>query len=231
MVKCTICNYGFGLAVNNLSCPACNLIGGCVECKSASLCTKCEVGFYLKNDNTCGWCMASCLTCGNASSCLSCQDGYVNDTTSCVLCESKINGCSKCIAGTVTTFNCTYCQLGYYLNMADSQCYICHSNITGCHTCNDSLTCTACLDKYFLDTTGGSNSCKKCVSALFGCQICNSSLVCLSCEDSYYLDVTSLKCFFCSSNIPGCMHCNNNTVCSQCESGYFLSPGNVCNLC
>lgn len=56
VIKCSQCNYGFGLASNSLSCPACNLIKGCIECKSATACTKCEIGYFLKNDNTCGLC-------------------------------------------------------------------------------------------------------------------------------------------------------------------------------
>ncbi len=126
VMKCSLCSFGFGLAANSLTCPACNLLYGCIECKSASLCTKCEIGFYLKNDNTCGLCAANCLTCNAALTCLACKDGYVSDGTGCVLCESKIEGCSKCIKDTATTFNCTYCQMGFLLSGVDKKCHICH---------------------------------------------------------------------------------------------------------
>lgn len=57
----------------NLSCLECNTIYGCIECVSSSKCTKCEIGFYLKGDNTCGLCDKKCLTCENGLNCLSCQ--------------------------------------------------------------------------------------------------------------------------------------------------------------
>lgn len=125
-VKCSLCNYGFGLAATNLTCPTCMSIGGCIECKSATLCTKCEIGFYLKTDSTCGLCKENCLTCDNALTCLSCRDGFVNDTGACVLCETKIMGCSRCVVDTATTYNCSYCQMGYFLDSATEQCLICN---------------------------------------------------------------------------------------------------------
>lgn len=51
--------------------------------------------------------------------------------------------------------------------------------MSGCYTCNDSTTCTGCLDKYYIDVA--THSCKKCVSNLAGCQLCNSSSICIAC--------------------------------------------------
>jgi len=134
---------------------------------------------------TCDLCLSKCMTCNNALTCLTCSEGYVMDSANCVLCETKLDGCSKCILNTVTTFNCTYCQVGNYLKTTDKKCYICNDAISGCYTCNDSSTCTSCLDKYFLNLL--TYKCDKCSKQLPGCQLCNSSSICISCADSYFL--------------------------------------------
>lgn len=67
------CRDGYWKDETNKQCPACKK--GCSKCISATNCSHCTLGYFLKGVN-CLACIQGCEKCNNTSSCSKCYDTY-----------------------------------------------------------------------------------------------------------------------------------------------------------
>ena len=111
----------------------------CVSCSSASVCSSCQSGFYLRADN---FCYSTCL------------DGffYNNETNTCYNCSLNCTLCfspSFCMACSAFYYltpnnscvDSTACPIRYYPNNDTNICELC---LYDCLTCADNVTCSSC---------------------------------------------------------------------------------------
>ena len=130
---CTKCEDGYYLYGTN--CYQC--LSSCVECSSASLCTKCKQGKY---GTTCeNTCESTCADCISADQCTECIPGRHGS-----LCQLYCPLGCKDIMCEQTSGMCTEgCRNGYYpsginCNQCPDQCTYC-SNGTYCTACSPGL--------------------------------------------------------------------------------------------
>lgn len=122
----------------NGACSPC--LSGCKSCDSASQCTSCEDGKYLKDKTTC------IPTCG---------DGYVTDIKNkiCVKCTSNCKECKVDDPNYCTACSSTYalfqgtcrteCPDGTFKNVTTGTCNPC--SVTNCAKCPTGTTCNSTL--------------------------------------------------------------------------------------
>lgn len=158
------CEVGYFLDVDDNTCLKCSdTVTDCLDCQVATVnlgaddvssCDRCEQGFVLKNDGTCGaWgscdpneyagvdgicttCPTNCATCDDADTC-----------TSCVATYSIVDGLDTCENATPD---------GYYLDAGTSKYMACSSN---CLVCTDISTCTTCNAGFSLSSGLCVNAC------------------------------------------------------------------------
>ncbi|KAL5017432.1 hypothetical protein ScPMuIL_007021 [Solemya velum] len=114
----------------------------CMLCFDATLCQRCEPGWYMeitRSRNQCANCPDHCEVCNNMDDCTTCQDGWVGPRCQCS--ENCDGGLQKCDQN---TGRCTAgCVQNYYGDSCDIQC-------DACLTCNQSTgVCTSCRPGYF----------------------------------------------------------------------------------
>ena len=154
--------------------------------------------------------------------------------------NNTITQCASCGLTTVSpNLNniCTSCQTGFYLSYY-SKCFSC---AVGCAVCQNqsSLTCSACLDGYYLINT----QCLSCsqstpltisglsYSGITGCAICNAPTsdvipTCSQCGSGYLISGNS-----CTACPSGCAICSSNIICTTCSVGFTLLANGLCSSC
>ena len=191
------------------SCVACSLaIANCQFCTKNTAqqltCSVCLTGGLL--NGTCQNCSAisgctSCQVISNQLRCVTCTTGmvYYSVQNSCVACQ--INNCSSCTVNSSGFFNCSSCNVGYYLS--NNVCLLCASAIQYCSSCltnaNNEVVCASCASSVMYPSN------KACVvnCTLAGqptCQTCNITAItngittCSSCIAGYYLNTATQLC-------------------------------------
>jgi cysteine-rich repeat protein len=215
------CPNNFYVDVTN-TCISCSL--NCNTCASATVCLRCENGFFLSG-GLCVACQASCSKCiTSASNCLECSSVLL-------LAQS-----GSCVAS---------CSPGYYL--ADRTCLTCP---TGCALCTSPIICTSCSPGYLSQNQECKTNCDigYYKNTLTSCSPCNNKCracagdasTCISCPDLFYLE--NNLCLACKEP---CLTCSSSTDCltciepqielykkcvNKCPDGHFSFDGH-CQLC
>ncbi|KRX02881.1 WD40-repeat-containing domain [Pseudocohnilembus persalinus] len=242
--NCLSCMEQFYLDGSD-TCQSCDL--NCFECYGplSNNCISCNDQFYLEaTTETCEPCDVGCLQCSSSSNnCSSCDTGY---TLSGNECQVQLNTCndSNCVNCPTNNAICVECQFGYYSD--GENCQICGSGCTDCE--QNANHCTACIDKYYVDTTD--YQCKWDGTCYHLCTTCGSEKYhnCNSCIDGYFLYFNRVcldcdyTCLTCNGGLPQhCLTCDevnytyNNGNCipiisPTCSDGFF-DNGGVCEAC
>ncbi|KAL4495395.1 hypothetical protein ABPG73_022440 [Tetrahymena malaccensis] len=188
----------------------------CLSCTSLNDCTKCENGYYYKNQ-ICNKCDDNCLSCTDKYQCNSCASNY-----------------------TLYDGLCFNCEEGNYLDKAKKSCQNCHSKCKSCYgqAETECIKCAnpnqffdqnnycvdKCQDGYIKNPT--TNKCQKC----FYLQQNSVASVCmLQCPDSFYSDSNNV-CQKCGTN---CKHCENSQICNIClpKFSFQSDTQRVCTTC
>lgn len=99
------------IAVVNTQCPK-----HCLNCMSPTICTNCNIGYYLNFNYTCSTCPLGCLQCVSNNYCVTCLPSYYLNSKSnlCFNCPSQ---CLNCLFNqTTNSSTCTQCIIGTYFN-------------------------------------------------------------------------------------------------------------------
>lgn len=138
-----------------MTCITCGeLISGCTQCLSSSICQNCSNGYYLINNycTECRMAINNCFTCGFINvnlTCSSCLSGYyLGLNFICFSCNSTLQFCSSC---TSPTF-CTGCISGYVTNY-NNTCSLCTYLLPNCLYCTPKA-CLKCIDNFILNSYG-----------------------------------------------------------------------------
>lgn len=139
-------------------------MSNCETCADASMCTKCEDGYYLSGDKD--RCLGDCSQ----------EAGTYLDTTFnwCRFCSTAINKCVTCSS----SLFCTKCEEASFLTSDNSKC------IADC--AEDPGT--------WPSSTSGVNQCKKCSSSINFCARCTTGSLCDECMASYFLKTDFKAC-------------------------------------
>lgn len=208
---CTVCNNGYYLQPNSMTCDATcpqnyfpdSTSNTCKPCDSActictgstpSSCSACQPGLYLLQAGTS--CLTSCPTTFK-------NRGYWTDTLH-YICSPCDDSCSTCTGP--TNADCLACNKGYYLSSTSNACLPCSE---GCATCTSSSSeaCTSCFQGFYMQPT--SNSCR------------------VNCpEAGYWPNPSDNKCAQCN---PACTQCTGPeaTSCQTCSPGFFKQPSST----
>ena len=213
---CTACSSpdsaGSQGAPKTTTCSACSnsKIVKTAKDKTTSCVTEEEcastAGFFVKGSGgskACEACDSTCKTCsGAATQCTSCKEGNTpylkktdnSQTGTCV----DANGCSS--------------DNTYYADDAAKTCKSCAEGVSNCKTCTkessgNTVTCSACLEGFFIETVAGSGTpSKKCTAcADSNCAVCTTPGTgkCSECRDGYTLDSQANTCASSSANRSG----------------------------
>ncbi|KAL4490794.1 hypothetical protein ABPG72_021848 [Tetrahymena utriculariae] len=225
--KCSICNTGYQLSSDFLSCqlPCSSL--NCITCVqgSSTNCSICDSQHSVNpNTNQCisknSCIVVNCQTCATQQplTCSTCSSNFYqnSDSSQCLPCG--VQNCSSCVQNNY--LQCSQCQPSYYLNSDQSQCLPC--GVTNCSQCISSnyLQCQQCVVGYY--QTIDQSQCKLCdVSNCATCQDNNYQL-CKNCQSNYYISADQKSCIACS--VPNCNLCGaNQNQCQTCNNNFYLT--------
>ena len=91
-----------------------------------------------------------------------------------------------------------------------------------------SVTCSTCVDTYYLT---GQGTCDLCSNVLTNCHACSSPTVCTSCSSNKLINGTCQS-SGCDSNILNCLKCANTaSTCTTCVTGFSIVNGNCTVSC
>lgn len=128
----------------------------------------------------------------------------------------------------VTTFKCTKCIDGFYL---DTQKNICKERLLTISNCGeynlDEDLCSKCEENYYINETM-----TKCISfpnGIIGCRLFKDTTTCIGCEKDMYLKNDVCTKIFEDFLIPNCDYYIEETICGECEPNYVLIDGK-CSL-
>ena len=198
----------------------------CLECENGNTCTKCEIGYGLKDDDN---------NCVDIT-----KNEYFLDGFKYKLCSSahELTNCKKCLKNELNIVNCiecsdtTYsiihgeldkCELksnyqnrdDMYTNDEGKNYYPCNNklyhSVDKCIECNNKETCEKCQDGYLI-----SNSNKVCLS--------NNDIL----EKKYFKDPNDNNYYLCSQKMQGCVKCESGNACIECDYLYKLDINDKC---
>ncbi|KAL4481586.1 hypothetical protein ABPG74_007675 [Tetrahymena malaccensis] len=206
---------------------------------STKQCNKCDQTCSAcsgPNNNNCTQCDSSKRLSLTASNTCACPDNqFIDNSTGSVQCSNCNSLCKTCSGPDKN--NCLSC-LNYLFN---NQCYdsqppqtycdsqkICHQCSLGCNSCQDSKTCSDCLENFFL---ASDNTCQQCYP---NCLTCNGNNPnqCLTCQNALVLK-TDKSCgcqsgYFVDSSNQSSIQCNKcDSTCLECQG----SQPNQCISC
>ncbi|KAL4512338.1 hypothetical protein ABPG72_005340 [Tetrahymena utriculariae] len=91
----------------------------CKTCVNKDICSNCEKGFYIDQNNQCSQCSANCTSCSiNSENCFSCKSGYQLISNQCKL--SCDHSCLKCSGNGVS--QCLSCNSSRILYLGRCVC-------------------------------------------------------------------------------------------------------------
>lgn len=159
------CNNTAGLykSIVGSTCLSCSsIIANCSTCSNtgSTICSSCDLGYYVSSSQVCSPCTGNCLTCSSTPShCDSClvtyvmvspftcdcnnTDGYFYDasTAGCSPCSSLLSNCLTCVLNATSQTVCSLCASTYYWDTASFSCVACS---TSCNDCSSFSYCTSC---------------------------------------------------------------------------------------
>lgn len=250
--KCLTCDQANDHRVRNDSTGRCIALSGfydgnqtvcllcpsvCTVCSSATVCSACAGGYYLRGDGychsnctdrfypepstlQCTACPYDCLTCDRFSVCLSCDAAVdrrvLNSSGRCIPLDGYYDNLTsisvKCppVCSTCSSATiCSSCAEGYALRL-DQFCY------------------TSCLDSFYIDNM---RTCQACPQS---CLQCSSPVYCTSCKEGYFLNLLHLCLNSCHTHYFGnqtthlcdpclyeCLTCTDNLTCLTCNSSDY----------
>ena len=160
-------------------------INNCAECDDENICSKCNNGYFLENNQCKLSCdIKNCESCESPYYCDKCKDGYEFNGYECKL-KCSISNCLEC------GYNkCYQCNNGYYLNSYGycNKCKI--NNCKNCNNYNNRETCYECDDGFQLNNNKCSNICD-----IENCEYClRDENVCAKCEKNCVLKGDKCSC-------------------------------------
>ena len=174
---------------------------------TASVCDKCNDGYYINSNGECNRCYRVYINGGYCNICSDNRTDYDSGECRCDISYTLIGhsncircnkGCSKCAYNNITKeLGCLKCEDGYIF-VSDKNCSYCGD---GCESC-------------YLNET--------------------NQPVCLSCFSGTFLDKN--KCLICSNGCSKCIIdesslYKNESVCTTCLTGYALNKEKNCVKC
>ncbi|EWS75591.1 hypothetical protein TTHERM_000597660 (macronuclear) [Tetrahymena thermophila SB210] len=225
--KCSICNSGYQLSSDFLTCQPPCASPNCATCLQGSS-TNCQTcnSQYIVNPST-NQCIsinscivANCQTCvsQNPLTCSTCSPNFYqnSDSSQCLSCA--VQNCLYCLSNNYQ--KCSQCNSNFYLNSDKSQCLPC--NVANCFQCISSnyLQCQKCVTGYYLSID--QSQCKLC--SVSNCATCqdNNYQLCKTCQSNYYISADQQNCISCT--VPNCNLCATNlNLCQTCNNNFFLS--------
>ncbi|KAL4469881.1 hypothetical protein ABPG72_011102 [Tetrahymena utriculariae] len=253
------------------NCTVCKQSGNYISTKQNNICVaQCDLSQSQFIDITtnlqqkyCRQCSILCQTCSNQTSCNSCITGYFLNGNQCLQCDNSCQSCSS--TGPNSCIVCS--QTGYFIstklqNICVQQCDISQAQFIDsttnplqkycrqcnqlCQTCNNSVTCSTCIDGYYLSGSQClqcDNTCQTCFGpSQSNCIICSqpnqyisskqNNICTPDCDISQaqFIDSTSTSQKYCRQCNQFCQTCSNATNCSTCIQGYVLNGG-TCQDC
>ncbi|KAM9823350.1 proprotein convertase subtilisin/kexin type 5-like [Syngnathus typhle] len=237
VIRCPVSTF---VNVTSGRCDAC--AEGCVACRDAGACQRCQTGLYLQQGTcvqqcdrgfpeggTCRPCAPECTSCHtNTSFCLGCKADHLLLEHMCV----------------------RSCPSGYYSK--DAQCLRCPPN---CKHCNQDGLCHKCADSFFLHADNCAADCpsgyfpseqqRECVRCHADCASCDGpdhddcntcrnakarryNGECLpQCPSDTYYETTDGECRDCDRS---CLTCSGNkpSACLSCGSEHRLDAKGHC---
>ncbi|ESU41440.1 Variant-specific surface protein, partial [Giardia duodenalis] len=250
-LKCSACNNNKKPTTTGTACVACS-IANCAICNKENVCAACTdkklsplkdacldtcpAGTY-DSQGVCTPCHTSCSSCSDAgeSSCTACYPGSVlskGETGNTGTCIPECTGryAENCEAGMCTASiggskYCSKCKSGFV--PVDGLCVSATTRApTGCTPGTDG-TCSACTDKYFLQSGGCYLS-----TAYPGSTLCSSAAdgKCKTCANGQTADTSTGVCPACPAGCSKCSGSSGSQTCSECLAGYYKS-GTKCVKC
>ncbi|CAG9317981.1 unnamed protein product [Blepharisma stoltei] len=264
-LKLNECICPTGKYLNNTNCDVCPAT--CMSCESSANCLSCVDPIHMTIGNN-GICTCPKNSTFDGKACV-CNNNYFWRGLECTYCKSP---CNKCVSQTICLscmdpnnfalkngecrcrdpnahFNnvedLCVCNDGYF--MVNSACRACQVT---CSTCENSIACTGCIDKDYMNLINGICACndtnasfissqKKCVcnqgyqlvnSVCIECPVeysaCSASNVCTQCVNPEEMTVISVACI---CNINNTIYDSFSNSCS-CKEKYYYD-GNECVAC
>lgn len=202
-------------------------------------CTRCNSGFYLK-DNTCyKGTVVDCDFYVDESTCGSCLDGtaLVRLSTGQTQCM-PITTHPDCVKYNADASNgqlvCTQCRASnFLLKIVATPIDVCNP-VRPLNYCTDydiaayirdsTLNCSACSSGYY----ASSGKCAKRTVTIDGCaQYAPDSALCVKCNAGSYINEAGTTCVLDPKGVAGCKVYTSETVCKFCDYGKYLS-NNTC---
>ena len=207
---------------------SCSKLSHCIQCRSSSLCTKCEDNFYIVDS-----------LCQNLSQITPINEYYLNDeNTTYYSCSNSVENCKTCSEKN----KCTECKEGYS---------IVDDDFTKCVKESQILP-----TQLYYSLNGGKNyySCKNLENKnCLKCKITNSDdpnnliINCTQCQNgAVYIDYNQNQCFLeeslnknehyrinrinygkCSTSIENCVTCQSKDHCLSCDNDYGIVDDEV----
>ena len=252
--KCTACGTASDGGIAD--CAECSLFPSasgssttlitCTKCSTKKLSplrdaclAACPAGTYNDN-NICKPCHTSCASCennANQDSCTACYPGSVlsksaDNTKGTCIPECTGRYAENCEAGMCTASiggskYCSKCKSGYV--PVDGICVLAETARAapaGCTPNSNDGVCTACTEKYFLES-GGCYQAEK----FPGNTLCTTADAgqCTTCANGQDKDSNG-SCPACPTNCASCAKDSAKT-CNKCLSGYYLDANKACKKC
>ena len=248
-VTCSSCAAGYFKELNETKCTQ-SLVNNCAIPSSLKKCSSCKTGYILYVQASFDYCypLDSAFKCtaatiensdeyGGSITCTGCElthDILVTDPndipikTIC-LAYQKTENCKTHSVGIkldLSTYHCTECEEGFYLDLALQKCVERVNKPSDCltyHLTEDK--CQICSESTFEEDTG-----KKCTSfpvGIVGCNNYTSSSTCTGCMKDMFLSGKSCADVADDALIANCEFYQNGTTCKSCKENYLLSS-NTC---
>ena len=213
-------DYNFSESCEKIS------VTNCMVNKTAKTCYFCDLGYFLKPDETCERFPIPrtdyCVSYNPIYQCQECENGYYLIEKKCKANEPIEN----CILynGKSSITECTGCNGEYFVNAGKCEIRTKSLNIQNCLE-NDVYKdkCSKCSSSYIL-----SSDSIKCFNEIIQCEkysnnsSTSDSITCSQCKPRYFLK-SNKNCEL--GNIENCSIYSNETICTTCEDGYYIFNG------
>lgn len=121
----------------------------CATYKSATECSECDYGYYLKDKKCMEISTTNCATADSNGVCETCKDGKTYDSTKkeCTDTDCTTANCNMCMS-VLTNEVCGWCKSGYALTTSGLK-QVCESDSAHCAK-KVGTNCTVCHSGYFM---------------------------------------------------------------------------------
>ena len=156
--KCKTCPREFPVLTTNFNCSKNVQVKFCEEHKTASSCSKCISGYYLKGETDHCFLVdkkiEKCLDYNPSQNCIKCETGYYVWENNCFINPDYDTNCEYF---NDTKYNCSLCYEGYVL--IDNYCFKCGHIFENCAVCDETNNeqCLMCKSGFYMDKEGKCN--------------------------------------------------------------------------